>query len=121
MRIRTTAVAGLAVIALALTACGGEDSGDSGDKSSEKAKVGVILPDAATSPRWENNDRPALKKAIEAAGYEAIIQNASKEVTKFTSRSDWTRRASLRRTSSKSTVTRPTTTPRCSSRATSRH
>ena len=51
MRIRTTAVAGLAVIALALTACGGDDSGDSGDKSSEKAKVGVILPDAATSPR----------------------------------------------------------------------
>ena len=84
MRIRTTAVAGLAVFALALTACGGDDSGDTGDKSSEKAKVGVILPDAATSPRWENNDRPALKKAIEAAGYEAIIQNASKEVTKFT-------------------------------------
>ena len=48
----------------------------------------MILPDAATSPRWENNDRPALKKAIEAAGYEAIIQNASKEVTKFTSLCD---------------------------------
>jgi D-xylose transport system substrate-binding protein len=88
MRIRTTAVAGLAVLALALTACGGDDSGDSGDTSSEKAKIGVILPDAATSPRWENNDRPALKKSIEAAGYEAIIQNASKEVTKFTSLCD---------------------------------
>ena len=89
MRIRTTAVVGLAVLSLALTACGDDgDSGDSGDKGSEKAKVGVILPDAATSPRWENNDRPALKKAIEAAGYEAIIQNASKEVTKFTSLCD---------------------------------
>ena len=43
----------------------------------------MILPDAGTSPRWENNDRPALQKAIEAAGYEAIIQNAGKDVGKF--------------------------------------
>jgi len=43
----------------------------------------VILPDAATSPRWENNDRPALQKAITAAGYTAIIQNATKSVDKF--------------------------------------
>ena len=48
----------------------------------------MILPDAATSPRWENNDRPALDKAIKAAGYEAIIQNASKDVTKFSSLCD---------------------------------
>ena len=48
----------------------------------------MILPDAATSPRWENNDRPLLDKAITAAGYEAIIQNASKDVTKFASLCD---------------------------------
>lgn len=88
MRIRTIAVAGLAILSLALTACGGDDSGDTSSTSGAKKKVGVILPDAATSPRWENNDRPALKKAIEAAGYEAIIQNASKAVTKFTSLCD---------------------------------
>ena len=41
----------------------------------------MILPDAATSPRWETNDRPLLDEAFKAAGYEAIIQNASKDVS----------------------------------------
>jgi D-xylose transport system substrate-binding protein len=77
---------------LLLTACGGSSGGSatsgsssSGSSSSAKAggKVGVILPDASTSPRWENNDRPALQKAIVAAGYEAVIQNAGKDVGKF--------------------------------------
>ena len=48
----------------------------------------MILPDAASSPRWENNDRPLLDEAITAAGYKAIIQNASKDVTKFASLCD---------------------------------
>jgi D-xylose transport system substrate-binding protein len=93
MRMRKMAVAGVAVLTLLLAACGGDDDGGDdtgtgsgdGDKSSsaEGGKVGVILPDAATSPRWENNDRPALDTAITDAGYEAIIQNASKDVNKF--------------------------------------
>ena len=96
MRMRKMAVAGLVVLPLVLTACGGSSGGDSSTGSSGSpsgsadagGKVGVILPDAATSPRWENNDRPALQKAIEAAGYTADIQNASKEVTKFASLCD---------------------------------
>ncbi len=97
MRMRKMAVAGLVVLPLLLTACGGSSGGDSttgsgsGSSSSSAAaggKVGVILPDAATSPRWENNDRPALQKAIEAAGYTANIQNASKDVSKFSSLCD---------------------------------
>ena len=89
MRMRKIAVAGLVVLPLLLTACGGDDGddGDTGSSGSPSAeaggKVGVILPDASTSPRWENNDRPALQKAIEGAGYEAIIQNAGKDVGKF--------------------------------------
>jgi D-xylose transport system substrate-binding protein len=89
MRMRRIAVAGLVVLPLLLSACGGDDGDDSnsgtkGDGGKAAGgKIGVILPDAATSPRWENNDRPLLDKAIKGAGYEAIIQNASKEVTKF--------------------------------------
>ncbi len=89
MRISRIAVVGVAVLSLALTACGDDGNDTSGDKgtksgnSSEGGKVGVLLPDAATSPRWENNDRPLLKASIEAAGYEAIIQNSQKDVNKF--------------------------------------
>lgn len=43
----------------------------------------VILPDAASSPRWENGDRPALQTALEAAGFEADIQNAQGDTQKF--------------------------------------
>ena len=91
MRMRKIAVAGLVVLPLLLAACGSDDDNGSGsngggDSSSAAAggKVGVILPDAATSPRWESNDRPALEKAITGAGYEAIIQNAGKDVSTFT-------------------------------------
>lgn len=91
MRMRKIAVAGLAVLPLLLTACGGDD-GDSGNGTgtdtgnggdSAGGKVGVILPDAASSPRWESNDRPALETAITDAGFEAVIQNASADVSKF--------------------------------------
>lgn len=96
MRMRKIAVAGLAVLPLLLTACGGDDGGSgtsgdgsgSGNGSADGGKVGVILPDAASSPRWESNDRPALDKAITDAGFEAIIQNASDDVTKFSSLCD---------------------------------
>ncbi|MCA0329605.1 MAG: substrate-binding domain-containing protein [Actinobacteria bacterium] len=83
--------AAAAAAALLLAACGSSsDNGGSSsaapsgsDTAAAGGKVGVILPDAASSPRWENNDRPALDKAITAAGYEAIIQNADKDVSKF--------------------------------------
>jgi D-xylose transport system substrate-binding protein len=85
MRNRTIAVACLAVLSLALTACGGDDgsTGSSTKSGGAAKKIGVLLPDAATSPRWENNDRPLLEAAIKAGGSEAIIQNASKDVNKF--------------------------------------
>lgn len=86
MRISRIAVVGLAVLSLALTACGDDGdntSGDKGTKGTGGGKVGVLLPDAATSPRWENNDRPLLEAAIKDAGYEAIIQNSQKDVNKF--------------------------------------
>ena len=76
---------------LALTACGGSDSATPGADSTSaasKGKVGVILPDSASSARWETNDRPFLKAAFDAAGLESDIQNAGGDVTKFQSIAD---------------------------------
>ena len=80
-----------AVACLSLSACGGDDtaaegSGSGSGSGSDTAgggKVGVILPDATTSPRWEANDRPLLAEAFEAAGVDADIQNADGDTAKF--------------------------------------
>lgn len=83
------AVAAAAACALVLTACGDSstDASDNGNNAGSdgesKGKVGVILPDAATSPRWEANDRPLLQAAFDAAGVEADIQNANGDKSKF--------------------------------------
>jgi D-xylose transport system substrate-binding protein len=80
-------VAGSAALLLALAACGGSSAEtSSGTKSSgtkELGKVGVILPDSSTSPRWEANDRPLLKASFDAAGIKSDIQNADGDVAKF--------------------------------------
>ncbi len=88
---RVAALAGVGVLMLATAACGGDsssDSGDSGDSGSgsggdSAGKVGVILPDSTTSPRWEANDRPSLQQAFDDAGIESDIQNAEGDVAKF--------------------------------------
>ena len=43
----------------------------------------IILPDSASSPRWENGDRPALEAAFTAAGFESDIQNAEGDTAKY--------------------------------------
>ena len=85
---RTASLAAVGVLALgALAACGGSDSssgGSSGGSSgSASGKVGVILPDTTTSPRWEAQDRPSLTKAFADAGIDADIQNANGDTAKF--------------------------------------
>ena len=76
----------------ALAACGGGNdnnsasggsTGGSSNGGSSKADVGVILPDATTSPRWESQDRPNLQKAFDAAGLKSDIQNAQGDTAKF--------------------------------------
>ena len=83
----TMAAAALAATALLLAACGGDDSGSSNGSGngsgSSSGKVGVILPDASTSPRWESNDRPLLKAAFDKAGLQSDIQNANGDKSKF--------------------------------------
>jgi D-xylose transport system substrate-binding protein len=68
-----------AVLMFAAAACGNDDSGG----GSGSAKIGVILPDTTTSPRWESSDRPALEKAFSDAGLDSDIQNAGGDVGKF--------------------------------------
>ena len=92
------ALAAFAATGLLLAACGGSDSG--GDSSSSAAdssatqvpptggKVGVILPDAASSARWETADRPFLEQAFNAAGVEYDIQNANGDKAKFATIAD---------------------------------
>ena len=71
----------------ALAACGDSDSGggsgSDGGSSGASGKVGVILPDTTTSPRWEANDRPSLEAAFKAAGVDYDIQNAEGDTGKF--------------------------------------
>jgi D-xylose transport system substrate-binding protein len=85
--VATLGTAGL----LALTACGGSSSGSTstgGNSASVSGKVGVILPDTASSARYEQQDRPDLTAAFQAAGIQSDIQNAQGDKNKFQSIAD---------------------------------
>jgi D-xylose transport system substrate-binding protein len=63
----------LFVAALVLAAgCGGDDGGS----GSGEGSIWVLLPDSATSPRWESDDRRYFTQAFEDAGVEFNIVNA---------------------------------------------
>jgi D-xylose transport system substrate-binding protein len=78
-------IVGLAATTLLLAACGGGSTpgGSNTGGAAGGGKVGVILPDAATSPRWEANDRPLLAAAFKNAGIGSDIQNANGDKSKF--------------------------------------
>jgi D-xylose transport system substrate-binding protein len=91
-RIPVLLVAGALALTLGLSACGSDDSGSKssgggGDKAA-KAKIGVILPDAQSSPRWESADRPALEEAFKSAGVDYDIQNAGADPDKMQQQAD---------------------------------
>ena len=71
-------VAVFSLIAIALTGC------------SKKAEgfVGVILPDAASSARWETADRGFLQAAFDNAGVKVDIQNANGDKAAFATIAD---------------------------------
>jgi len=78
--------AALFVLALAVVAagCGGDDSTSTGAAATGTSASGgtcdkeiwVLLPDSASSPRWESDDRPYFDKAFNDAGVEHTIVNA---------------------------------------------
>ena len=81
---RRNAVA--AVIASAALALTGFVSASSATAAG--TQVGVILPDAASSARWETADRPFLAAAFKKAGVTADIQNANGDKAKFATIAD---------------------------------
>lgn len=62
------------LLALTLVACGSANNGNANGGSTASPsngkdckKIGVLLPETATSARWDNNDRPQLQQQIPAA------------------------------------------------------
>ncbi|GAB1514164.1 sugar ABC transporter substrate-binding protein [Actinophytocola sp. KF-1] len=84
-------------LTLAVSACGANqespqsnDDQDSGSNSSsgEGIPVGVILPETASSARWEGFDKPMLEAALKAEGLDPHIENAQGDVQKFSTLAD---------------------------------
>ena len=65
-----------------LSACGSNNN-TGGTTPAKKAKVGVILPDSASSARWETADRKYLEAAFKTAGVDYDIQNAQNDKQAF--------------------------------------
>lgn len=72
----------------AATVLAGCSTSPSASEEPANALACVILPDAASSPRWENGDRPALEAAFTAAGFESDIQNAQGDTNKYATIAD---------------------------------
>jgi len=75
---RAVALAGLTLTLMAgLVACGNNNNSSSGSSSAPppNTKVGVLLPDTASSPRWVSADPNELRKqcAAQTAAVEVII------------------------------------------------
>ena len=85
-------LAAVGALALLTAACGSDDDSATSDTSATEAsdapagtdapagggamKAGFILPDSASSVRWESFDRPLIQAACDEAGIECDIQNA---------------------------------------------
>ena len=86
------AVVGLAAASLLMAACSSNSdtssAASSAPASNATATVGVILPDAASSDRWETADRKFLEEAFKSAGVQYDIQNANGDKAKFATIAD---------------------------------
>ena len=100
MRSRTlTLIAATVSTGLVLAACGTNSASPGGSGSSSSSapapagggasgKVGVILPETATSARWEAFDKPMLTTALQAEGFTVDVQNAQGDNQKFSTLAD---------------------------------
>jgi D-xylose transport system substrate-binding protein len=85
MRKGLFALAAVGLLATGGVAACGNNSSSTGSSSSTSSvgKVGVILPDTASSARWATDDIKYLKAAFDAAGVTADIQNAQGDKSQF--------------------------------------
>jgi D-xylose transport system substrate-binding protein len=83
-------------LTLVVSACGANSdnssgssgSSDTASSSGEGIPVGVILPETASSARWEGFDRPYIEAAMKAEGLAPHIENAQGDVQKFSTLAD---------------------------------
>lgn len=73
----------VSVLALVAAGCGGDDGGGETTGAAETTTgeasdgpIWVLLPDSASSPRWETDDRRFFEEAFDDAGVEYNIVNA---------------------------------------------
>ncbi|MDQ7903304.1 sugar ABC transporter substrate-binding protein [Phytohabitans sp. ZYX-F-186] len=92
MRKGILSIATASVLALgSLAACGddsGSDAGSGSNGGGKTPKIGVILPDSASSDRWETADRKYLEEAFKAANVQYDIQNAQGDKNTFQTLAD---------------------------------
>jgi len=93
MKKSLSVAAALGAAALLLAGCSSTSTpapgGSSGGAApAEAGRACVILPDAASSPRWENFDRKYLEEGLTSAGFEVDIQNAGGDTSKYATIAD---------------------------------
>jgi len=66
-------VAVVGALALVAAGCGGDDDGGT---AAGEGSIWVLLPDSATSARWETDDRRFFEEAFDEAGVDYTIVNA---------------------------------------------
>jgi D-xylose transport system substrate-binding protein len=82
-------VAFVAALALVAAGCGGGDeSTDTTAAGSCDGSIWVLLPDSASSPRWETDDRRYFEAAFTDAGVEHTIVNAEGEAATMQSQAE---------------------------------
>jgi D-xylose transport system substrate-binding protein len=76
----------VAVLALVGAGCGGDD--DEGGGGDGEGSIWVLLPDSATSPRWESDDRRYFEQAFTEADVEFNIVNAENDAAQQQSQAE---------------------------------
>ena len=67
---------------------GGDGETASGDCATADSSIWVLLPDSASSDRWESQDRPAFEAAFDEAGVDYNIVNAEGDAQQQQSQAD---------------------------------